>query len=296
MQKRKAAVFILLGQSNATGHGIPMTEEDRILTPLSHVFGLSREENQSLDLPALTWSGYTSGGMNLAEEQDHTYSVANCLAALWQKQADSGNPRGLPDLYVLQIAIGAEGVTEGYMWHPARPPRLIPGVLGTVDISLFPFSCRIFSLLEESFTAMDTDFEIIGLHWRGGENDVTAPKEALTEGLEGIYRIMLEDFNRLLKSPPVILHRIVCPDRMNDMDPTGGYLENMAVINGVFDRLAEAYENVSVFDHRAYPAYDPRVRGNGLFLSDAVHYTPAVNQWVAHEILRRYMARRQVLR
>ena len=289
MQKRKAAVFILLGQSNATGHGIPMTEEDKLLSPLSNVFGLSREKNQSLDLPALTWSGYTSGGMNLAEEQDHTYSVANCLAALWQKQIDSGTPHDLPDLYVLQIAIGAEGVTEGYMWHPARPPKLIPGPLGTVDISLFPFSCRIFSLLEESFAAMNTEYEIIGLHWRGGENDVTATKEALTEGLEGIYSTILDEFNRLLDTPPVILHRIVCPDRMNDMDPTGGYLENMAVVNGVFDRLAEVYENVTVFDHRAYPGYDPHVRGNGLFMEDAVHYTPAVNQWVAGEILRRYI-------
>ena len=71
MHKRKAAVFILLGQSNATGHGIPMTEEDKLLSPLSHVFGLSREANQSLDLPALTWSGYTSGGMNLAEDKSH---------------------------------------------------------------------------------------------------------------------------------------------------------------------------------------------------------------------------------
>ena len=291
MQKRKAAGFILLGQSNATGHGIPMTEEDKLLSPLPNVFGLSREKNQSLDLPALTWSGYTSGGMNLAEEQDHTYSVANCLAALWQKQIDSGNPHGLPDLYVLQIAIGAEGVTEGYMWHPARPPKLIPGPLGTVDISLFPFSCRIFSLLEESFEAMNTEYEIIGLHWRGGENDVTATKEALTEGLEGIYRTILDEFNRLLDTPPVILHRIVCPDRMNDMDPTGGYLENMAVVNGVFDRLAEAYGNVTVFDHRTYPGYDAHVRGNGLFMEDAVHYTPAVNQWVAGEILRPYISR-----
>ena len=289
MQRRKAAVFILLGQSNATGHGIPMAEEDKITTPLSHVFGLSRKANQSLDLPALTWSGYTSGGMNLAEEQDHTYSLANCLAALWQRQIDGGNPHGLPDLYILQISIGAEGVTEGYMWHPARPPKLIPGALGTVDISLFPFSVKVFSLLEASFTAMDTDYEIIGLHWRGGENDVTATKEALTEGLEGIYRTILEEFNRLLKIPPVILHRIVCPDRMNDMDPTGGYLENMAIVNGVFDRLAEVYENVTVFDHRAYPGYDPHVRGNGLFIEDAVHYTPAVNQWVAGEILRRYV-------
>ena len=68
----KKAVFILLGQSNAVGHGIPMEEKDRITTPLKNVFGLHRRENQRFDLQKLIWSGYESGGMNLAEEQDHT--------------------------------------------------------------------------------------------------------------------------------------------------------------------------------------------------------------------------------
>lgn len=30
----KAAVFILLGQSNAVGHGLPMDEQDKISVPL----------------------------------------------------------------------------------------------------------------------------------------------------------------------------------------------------------------------------------------------------------------------
>lgn len=30
----KAVVFILLGQSNAVGHGIPMREEDKIIKPM----------------------------------------------------------------------------------------------------------------------------------------------------------------------------------------------------------------------------------------------------------------------
>ena len=151
MPNKKAAVFILLGQSNAVGHGIPMREEDRILTPLANVFGLDRAQNQRLDLESLTWSNYVSAGMNLAEEQDNTYSVANCLAAAWQKQIDAGNPQDLPDLYIVQIAIGAQGVTEGYMWHPDRAPCLTPGKLGKVDISLFPFTTHVFSLLKESF-------------------------------------------------------------------------------------------------------------------------------------------------
>ena len=63
----KKAVFILMGQSNATGHGILMDPEDRIEQPLKNVFGLHRQPNQSFDSTRLVWSGYTSAGMNLAE-------------------------------------------------------------------------------------------------------------------------------------------------------------------------------------------------------------------------------------
>ena len=289
MQHKKAAVFILLGQSNAVGHGIPMEEKDIINTPLENVFGLSRKDNQSFDNKELVWSGYTSFGMNLAEEQDNTYSIANCLAALWQNHIDSGNVLGLPDLYIIQIAIGAQGVTDGYMWHPDREKKLVPGKLGTVDISLFPFCEHIFGLLDDSFVKMDMDYEIIGLHWRGGENDVTATDECLSKYLKNIYTKLLDLFNSLLNTPPIVLHKIVCPDRMNDMDPTGKHLANMNYINSVFDMLQKQYENVSIFDVRNAPQYVPNIRGNGLFIEDAVHFTPEVNRWVANHIIKDYV-------
>ena len=78
----KAVVFILLGQSNAVEHDVPMTEEDKITEPMKNVFGLSRKFNQSFENTELKWSGYTSFGISLGEEQDDTYSLANCLAKL----------------------------------------------------------------------------------------------------------------------------------------------------------------------------------------------------------------------
>jgi hypothetical protein len=288
MQDKKAAVFILLGQSNAVGHGIPMKEEDKIYKPLKNVFGLSRKDNQSFANSELIWSGYTSFDMNLAEEQDNTYSVVNCLATLWQNHIDSGNVSGLPDLYIIQIAIGAQGVTDGYMWHPDREKKLVSGKLGTVDISLFPFCEHIFSLLHDSFSKMNIDYDIIGLHWRGGENDVTATNEYLKQNLEKIYTRIFGEFNRLLGEPPIVLHRIVCPDRMNDMDPTGRQLENMKYINEVFENLQKSYKNISVFDPRTAPQYIPDVRGNGLFIEDAVHFIPEVNMWIAENVLKKY--------
>ncbi len=287
MKSKKAALFILLGQSNAVGHGIPMEEKDMIKTPLKNVFGLIREHNQSFDNTELVWSGYTSSGMNLAEEQDDTYSLANCLAAGWQERIDSGE--ALPDLYVLQIAIGAQGVSDGFMWHPDRAPKLIPGKLGTVDISLFPFCEHIFGLLEESFAKRETEYEIIGLHWRGGEEDVTMENEYLSAQLQAIYSRILDRFNSLLQFPPIVLHRLVCPDRMHDIDPSGKPLENMHLINQTFEALQTKYNNVSVFDPRNAPQFIPAVRGNGLFLKDAVHFTPEVNRWITDRIIQNFV-------
>ena len=41
MKSKKASLFVILGQSNAVGHGLPMVECDKIITPLRNVFGLS---------------------------------------------------------------------------------------------------------------------------------------------------------------------------------------------------------------------------------------------------------------
>ena len=287
--ERKAAVFILLGQSNAVGHGVPMNEADKITVPMKNVFGLHREKNQAFENTKLYWQGYTSGGMNLAEEQDHTYSVANCLATQWQAHIDSGNPANLPDLYIVQIAIGAQGVTEKYMWHPDRPKQLIPGKLGTVKMSLFSFTEHIFSLLDNSFREMGKDYEIIGLHWRGGENDATVPPQLLTSTVTDVYERIFDAFIDTLGQVPVVVHGLACPDRMNKLDPTGQFLKNMHYINGVFQHLEQKYPNITLFDVRNAPDFVSDVPGNGLFIKDMVHFTPSVNAWVAGEILKDYM-------
>ena len=288
MTNRKNAVFILLGQSNAVGHQIPMREEDVMTVPLNNVFGLARSDNQSFHNQFLKWSNYTSFGMNLAEEQDNTYSIANCLASFWQKHIDNGNQYGLPDLYIIQIAIGAQGVTEKYMWYPEREKKLLPGKLGVVDISLFQFSKHIFSLLEESFKNVGKEYEIIGLHWRGGESDLFEIGEYLKENVEGIYEEMFDMFNELLHNPPIVLHEIACCDCLNDKDPSGAFLKNMEYINELFRKFEKKYHNVLSFDVRTIPQYIPETRGNGLFKNDMIHYTADVNKEIAKRILLDY--------
>ena len=291
-KRKKCALFILLGQSNAVGHGVPMAEEDKVHQPMQNVFGLSREKNQSLDGTALVWEGYTTAGMNLAEEQDDTYSLANLLAKRWQAEIEGGAP--LPDLYIIHIAIGAQGVCRRYMWNPDRAPVLVPGALSRVDISLYPFTEHILSLVAEDFEKRGEEYEVIGLHWRGGENDTVPEMEELERELFDIYTRIFDGFERKIGKYPLILHKIVCPDRCLDMDPTGGKLQRMHYINATFARLLSRYEGAEIFDATRAPQYIEGVRGSGLFIGDCVHYTPEVNDWVASEILMRYKKERGI--
>lgn len=288
MKQTDAVVFLLFGQSNAVGHILPMREEDKILQPMKNVFGLSRTLNQSFDIQELQWAGYTSFDMNLAETQDHTYSIANCLAQLWQDQVDTGTD--LPDLHIIHIAIGAQGVTEKFMWYPDREKKIIPGELGTVDISMYPFALHILSLLEDSFKRLGKTYEIMGMHWLGGAEDMIIPIETLNKVLDDLYLQMFRDMRKAAGCDfPVILYKLEYPGRAMDMDSSGNYLKRMYFINATFEFLSRTCENVRIFDNRWIPFYDPYVRGNGLYQDvDVVHHTELTNRWITQWILTDY--------
>lgn len=259
-----------------------MTNEDKIKTPLKNVYGLQRADNQSFDICALKWTNYLGKGTNLAEDQDDTYSLANCLAKLWQSEIDKGT--NLPDLYIVQIAIGAEGVTEKYMWYPDREKKLIPGKLGEVDISLYPFTNHIFSLLDKS---LGDDYEIMGIHWRGGEEETEVAVLHLEKVLRNIYDRMFDGFYKSLgRRVPIVLHKMACKQRCFDMDSTGAQFESMKYVNSIFDDLARDNENITTFDVTNAPHYVKDTRTNGIFFDDACHYTPKTNMWTADVILK----------
>ena len=284
--KRDAAVIFIMGQSNAAGHFLPMTEEEKLLTPLKNVFGLPRELNQSLDNPALHWAGWTSGGMNLAESYDHSWSPANCLAAEWQAELDGGT--ALPDLYIVHLAMGAHGVTKKYMWYPDREPVMEPGGPWQSNISLFPFGVHLLSLLNASLEARGKRALFLGLHWMGGENDVTEPMEELERVLAPLYRRLFGGFRAAAGAEfPVILHTILeCPECGEETEKSREGRRRSAYINEVFDLLAREEKNITVFDRRRAPCYNPADPLLGMFLEDRTHYTAEVNRWTAAEILK----------
>jgi len=287
---KKATVFILLGQSNAVGYGIFMSEEDKIKEPLKNVFGLNRNPNQSFDNDKLYWSGYTSSGMNLGETHDDTYSVANCLATLWQKEIDNGV--NLPDLYIVHIAVGAQGVAEKkFMWHPEHDKVLKPGVLSEVNIALLPFTEHILSLLPESIKNEGKELEIMGLHWRGGEQDTLVPVEHLQKVLKDLYISMFDKFYKAVGQKfPVVLHNIT----HEEVSAKNKATESFHYINEIYAELGRENDNMEIFEVRKAPFYTESVYERGIFEADAVHYSAKTNKWVAEQIMKEYKSQNSV--
>ena len=287
---KKAAVFMIFGQSNATGHAMMMKEEDYISKPLKNVYGLNREPNQSFDIDRLEFSGYTSFGMNLAETQDNTYSVPNQLARAWQDKIDAGEE--LPDLYIVQISIGSQGLYD--MWNMEMERKLKPGTLGEVEISLFPFTVHILSLLNKYFKDNEIEPDFVGMHWRGGEQETRRPFASLMEGkLKNDYKKFFGALREALGyNAPIVLHKMPFVEVFAKEDPTGGHLGAMTYINYVFEQLTRELEDTTVFDPTKCPFYNPAIWDSGIFRWDLIHYTGEMNTWVAEEILNEYIARK----
>ncbi|MBP3496002.1 MAG: hypothetical protein J6K52_07320 [Clostridia bacterium] len=282
---KKIAVFMLFGQSNAVGHAMPMKDEDIINTPLKNVYGLNRELNQSFDTKELIFTGYTTHSMNLAETQDNTYSVANCLARRWQNAIDSGED--LPNLYIIHIAIGSQGVYG--MWNPKRERKLIPGKLGECDISMYPLAIHVLELFNKFVKQNSLSPDYIGIHWRGGEQETCEPVSNLEGKLKETYLSIFGGMREALEyEAPIILHRMPFEDVMMKNDPSGGNLVSMNYINALFEELAKELPSTSIFDVRNAPFYDEKIWNRNIFRWDLIHYLGETNDWVASEILKGY--------
>lgn len=279
--QKRAAVFLLFGQSNAVGHRLPMREEDKIITPLRNVFGLHRDENQSYDSVELVFRGYTSAGMNLGETQDDTYSVANCLAAMWQAEKDAGN-EDLPDLYIVHIAIGGQGVSKRFLWYPYREEKpMIPGKIGTVRINLFLLAKHVLSLLDPYFKARGIEPTYLH-HWRGGEEEDGVPIERLGN-LKPLYDVLLDGlWEAMGRKIPTVLH--LMPLGVKEDFPAV-VRERIAYINRTFENLAEDRDEISLFDPLDAPHLDRSKPYGGILMGDGVHFTEETNRWVASRVM-----------
>ncbi len=279
-EKNSAPILIVLGQSNAHAHGTRLPDDEIIHTPLKNVHGLSREYNQAYGLSDVVWSGFTTGGMNLGETQDDTCALANLFAKKWQDAIDGG--AGLPDLYVIQVSVGAQGVAQfeshnANMWCPFREPKLKPGVLGECDISLYPLTVEILSLAYMNLMTSGKKPQVIGLHWNQWETECYTGSKALNEAKANYENLFWGLFTALGsdktgKNIPFYLYRALS----ENFD--AGRLER---INGVFDDFAENLADCRIIDLKETELYTDEDKLHGIFLPDGIHYSPKAHRYFA---------------
>lgn len=282
LRESDAAVLIVLGQSNAHGHGLQLKDEDRIIEPMTHVWGLCRSANQKLDLPDVTWSGYQSAGMNLGETQDHTVCIATEVAKKWQHEFENGNRLSLPDLYIIQISIGAQGLSpskgeKNDMWNPHRAAKLIPGPLGTVDISLFPFTLSILKTAMNNLRSNKKNPVVIGVHWSAG-NDGCLTADKCAE-LENLYQILFDGFFAAIGQPCTLyLEKLLCKNRLRDL---GLPIEALTFENNLYREMVARDSRFRLISAEFSPYWIEETETNGVFVDDHVHYTAEMQQWFA---------------
>ena len=278
----EAPILIVLGQSNAQGSTTRLSREMEINSPLKNVYGLSRDDNQAFGLKEVIWSGYTSYGMNLGQKEDHTYCLATEFARGWQERIDKGEK--LPDLYIIHISIGGQGVNEHEslyegkemnMWYPEREKVMDVKDPAQPDISLYPFALEILKLSMDSIYKMGKTPVIIGLHWNQWEAEVDMGGTAL-ENAYKTYTQMWDGFREALGMEyPLYLYKPLSELYNN---PKG-----VEKITNVFERFVHERNCVKMLDVSKTSGWRSDTKDHGIFGEDYVHYLPWVHQWFAEK-------------
>lgn len=279
--KEKVAVLFISGQSNAHAHRQYLKDEERITVPLKNIFSLDRNPNQSFDIKDIVWSGFTTAGKNLGESQDHTASLAYYFAKLWQNAIDNG--ANLPDLYIVQISIGSQGIING-MWNRDKEKVIKPGPLKTVDISLFPLALQINRMVLDNLKKTGKTPVVIGWHWIGSEQEAgnrAYEREDVQERYDYFFDSMMESMG---KNVPLYLYKIYTEKRCTQL---GLPEEATKAINELLLSQVRRFPDVSVVKAEECPLWDVRHPHLGIFTEDNVHYLAGVQKWYAETFFKK---------
>ena len=282
-KETKAAVLFISGQSNATAHHQFLAEEDRVYEPMKNVWSLDRNPNQSFDITDVTWSGWTSMGKNLGESQDHTASLAYFVAKKWQAAIDAG--KDLPDLYIVQVSIGSQGIING-MWNRDKERVIKPGILGEADISLLSLSLHINNLAMQNLKNAGKNPEVIGWHWLGCEQEVwdeAYNRDDFKERYNYHFDVMRESMGG---DVPTYLYKIVVRGGLERYNLP---LESGGIINEEIVRQTKRL-GAKLIDPRECPWWDPKDHlYYGVLATDRAHYVPKVQKWFADKFMSEFI-------
>ncbi|MFE2728245.1 discoidin domain-containing protein [Kitasatospora sp. NPDC059327] len=300
-----APVLIVLGQSNAEGWGAPLDAADQAkCRSLSRVKGLNRTDNRTVGATSATWSQYTCTGNNLGDEfnSGRNYTVASATALRWQRATEAGSK--LPDLNVIHIAWGSQGIqsTDGSnnRWWPDRDPTDIA--------SLFPLAMNTITNGLRALQDAGKQPRVIGIHWNQWEAEAGYRSTISVDHIQRAFLKVLEPIRTVTGAPdaPVFLYR----PRSATHDRTATLQAKDALVNiagtapykliDARDATALTYsEDFATSQPGAY-LYTLRDKTEqqvedtiwnmtkeekqlGIFVPDAIHYRSDVQKWFADQ-------------
>ncbi|WP_340616670.1 hypothetical protein [Xenorhabdus entomophaga] len=274
-----APLFIVLGQSNSYGHGTELPPDERIIQSLSNVFTLSLPEVYSINFSTINWTGLTSfGSANIGApvglprgNQDHPYNAANRFANFWQNHINQGNALSLPDLYVILMGWGGQGMYLDNLpdnrWAPERNPQDVE--------SLCPRAIRTLRLAVQSLRKMGKNPRILAIHWNQWE--------AETESLSAAKASEM-NFTRIITGISDAIGSRYIPWRLYyplsvAFDP----LNTSYVNEAIEDVIAADPKYRTLIDARSSPNYTGIASDYGVFLHDEMHYDGNTQTWFAQQ-------------
>jgi hypothetical protein len=282
-----APLFIVLGQSNAYGHATTLAAGDQKTVGYTNVFTLDRTASTNalyatnVTTASIAWTGLTTlgkhnVGTNSASlgAQDHTCNATNQLAKLWQAHITAGNTMGLPNLYVINMSWGSQGIDPSLSasgvdrWNPAR---------STTDVeSLYPRAIRTLSAAVESLRALGKNPRIIAVQWNQWESEAGFNDTAASNATMNFLRIKagINDALGTQETP----WRFFWP-----MSTTYTAPRVLKVQQAITAVVNSDPVNISLIDTRLAPNYTGVSPAFGIFGGDNVHYNLATQQWFAQK-------------
>ncbi|CAM3219245.1 hypothetical protein ABLA30_09835 [Xenorhabdus nematophila] len=274
-----APLFIILGQSNSYGHGTQLPPNERITQGLNNVFTLSLPDVYHINVPAINWVKLTSfGNANIGApiglqrgNQDHPYNAANRFAKFWQDHISQGNALNLPDLYVILMGFGGQGMylnnPPDNRWAPERDPNDAE--------SLYPRAIRTLRMAVQSLRKIGKNPRILAVHWNQWE--------AETESLAAAKAAEM-NFTRIITGVSDAIGSRHIPWRLYyplsvSFDP----LNTSYVNEATEDVIAVDPNHRTLMDARNSPNYTGIASEYGVFLPDEMHYDGATQTWFAQQ-------------
>lgn len=273
-----APVFIVLGQSNSYGHNTLLSASEQIPPPgLTNVFTLSQYDVYSINFPSIRWERLTTlGDANIGTpagsslgNQNNPVNAANSLAALWQNHMTTGNALSLPDLYVILMGWGSQGMYQGTTgdnrWSPDR---------NKLDVeSLYPRALRTLRMAMDSLRTLGKNPRIIAIQWNQWESETLNAPAAMASTMN--FNRIVAGINDALGNNDIFWRFFYPLSEVYNTENTNMVIQSLESI------VATDPTRREFIDPRNADHYNGVAPNFGIFGPDNVHYNATTQKWFA---------------